>query len=121
MKKYQLLVIHIVDDQELKPKPWGDVALIDVENGRERKFFLDEDLVRRFQRNWTDYFTEIETVCAGRRIDYLRTTTQMPFDEFVLPDAAASEQRDVNLWFGPVPYALLLFFSPGCAAHSLSP
>jgi uncharacterized protein (DUF58 family) len=84
IKKYQLLVIHVLDDQEINPKPWGDVALNDVENRRERRLFLDVDLVRRFQQELTDYFTEIETVCSGRRIDYLRTTTQIPFDEFVL-------------------------------------
>ena len=83
-KRYQPLVIHIVDEQELQPKAWGDVALIDVEGGRERKFFLDDDLVRRFQAELASYFKEIETVCASRRIDYLRTTTQVPFDEFVL-------------------------------------
>jgi hypothetical protein len=45
---------------------------------------LDPDLVRRFQAELTNYFREIEMVCSGRRIDYLRTTTQIPFDEFVL-------------------------------------
>ena len=84
IKKYQLLVIHILDDQEINPKPWGDVALNDVEGQQERRLFLDLDLVRRFQQELTNYFREIEMVCSGRRIDYLRTTTQIPFDEFVL-------------------------------------
>src|ERR1044071_246150 len=83
-KRYQILVIHIVDTEETQPQPWGDVALMDVEAGRERKFFLDADLVRRFQTEMERYFTEIEAVCARRRIDYLRTATQVPFDEFVL-------------------------------------
>jgi len=83
-KRYQLLVIHIVDEQELHPEPWGDVALVDVEAGRERKFFLDADLVRRFEGELNGYFNEIETVCASRRIDYLRTSTRVPFEEFVL-------------------------------------
>jgi uncharacterized protein (DUF58 family) len=83
-KKYQLLVIHIVDAQEINPMPWGDVALNDVESGREQRCFLDVDLVRRFQTELANYFREIESVCSGRRIDYLRTTTQIPFEEFVL-------------------------------------
>jgi len=83
-KKYQLLVIHILDAQEINPTPWGDVALNDVESRRERRCFLDADLVRRFQAELTNYFREIERVCSSRRIDYLRTTTQIPFDEFVL-------------------------------------
>ena len=84
MKKYQLLVIHILDDQEMHPNPRGDVALNDVESHRERRLFLDADLVARFQEELTDYFTEIERICSSRRIDYLRTTTQTPFEEFVL-------------------------------------
>ena len=83
-KRYQLLVIHVVDEQELRPKAWGDVALADVEGGRERKFFLDDEMLRRFEMELASYFKEIETVCASRRIDYLRTSTQVPFDEFVL-------------------------------------
>jgi len=83
-KNYQLLVIHVIDQQELQPKARGDVALVDVEGGRERKFFLDHDLVRRFETELASYFSEIEAACAGRHIDYLRTTTQVPFDEFVL-------------------------------------
>ena len=84
IKKYQLLVIHILDDQEMHPNPRGDVALNDVESHRERRLFLDADLVRCFQEELANYFSEIERVCSGRRIDYLRTTTQVPFEEFVL-------------------------------------
>jgi uncharacterized protein (DUF58 family) len=83
-KKYQLLVIHVVDQDELQPRPWGDVALQDIEVGRERRCFLDADMVRRFQRELQSYFHDIEVFCASRRIDYLRTTTQTPFEDFVL-------------------------------------
>ena len=40
--------------------------------------------MRRFEQELADYFKEIETICASRKIDYLRTTTQVPFDDFVL-------------------------------------
>lgn len=83
-KKYQLLVIHIVDPQELNPESSGDVMMRDVENGCERRFFVDAQLKRRFQEELASYFDEIETVCASRGIDYLRTSTQVPFEEFVL-------------------------------------
>jgi uncharacterized protein (DUF58 family) len=83
-KKHQLLVIHLVAEDELKPRAAGDVALLDVEGGRERNFFLDANLVRRFEQELEHYFGEIESVCASRHADYLRTTTRTPFDEFVL-------------------------------------
>jgi uncharacterized protein (DUF58 family) len=83
-KKYQLLVIHLLDEEELSPPCRGEVALVDVEAGRERKVFLDTDLIRRFEREMDSYFGEIESVCSARAIDYLRTTTRVPFDDFVL-------------------------------------
>jgi uncharacterized protein (DUF58 family) len=83
-KRYQPLVIHIVDEQEIHPPARGDAALIDVEGGRERKMFLDAELVRRYELEVEAYFREIESMCAGRGIDYLRTSTSAPFDEFVL-------------------------------------
>ena len=83
-KRYQLMVIHVIDEQETQPEPCGDVALIDVEGGRERKLFLDAPLVRRYQLELAGYFKEIEAMCASRGIDYLRATTRVPFEEFVL-------------------------------------
>ena len=43
-----------------------------------------DELVRRYQTELAGYFGEIETLCAGRGIDYLRTTTALPFEDFVL-------------------------------------
>jgi uncharacterized protein (DUF58 family) len=83
-KRHQLLVIHIIDDQESGPEPRGDVALVDVESGRERKIFLSAELVRRYRSEFAAYCAELETMCSSRRIEYLRTTTAMPFEEFVL-------------------------------------
>ena len=83
-KKYQLLVIHILDERESHLEPWGDVSLFDVESEKERRLFLDADLVRRIHKEIQDYFEEIESFCSSRQMDYLRTTTQTPFDDFVL-------------------------------------
>lgn len=84
MKKNQLLVVHLIDEQESQPRSAGDVTLRDVEAGRERKVFLDAELVRRYGQELRRYLSEIESMCASHQIDYLRTTTRVPFDEFVL-------------------------------------
>ncbi|MEK6613479.1 MAG: DUF58 domain-containing protein [Candidatus Binatota bacterium] len=83
-KKYQVLVIHILDEGEIRLEPWGDVSLHDVENEREKRLFLDGDLVRRFHQELERYFEEISSFCLSRRMDYLRTTTKIPFEDFVL-------------------------------------
>jgi hypothetical protein len=83
-KKYQILIIHILDEEELQPGFLGDVALVDSEGSRERRLFVDAELARRFQEELANYFRDIESACASLGIDYLRTTTRVPFDEFVL-------------------------------------
>ncbi len=83
-KKYQVLVIHVLDEEELHPAFLGDVALVDAEGSRERRLFVDAELARRFQQELQGYFREIESVCASHGVDYLRTTTAVPFEEFVL-------------------------------------
>ena len=84
MKKHQILVVHIIDQQESSPSASGDITLRDVEGGHERKIFLDPELVRRYQQELHRYLGQIEAICASRQIDYLRTTTQIPFEDFVL-------------------------------------
>src|SRR3989338_787396 len=83
-KKYQLLVIHILDRAELGQEVSGDVLLSDVESAREKRIFLDAELVRRFREELERYFAEIESFCLNRRVDYLRTTTTTPIEDFVL-------------------------------------
>ena len=83
-KKYQILIIHILDEEEIEPRFLGDVALLDAEGSRERRVFVDAELARRFREELANYFRDIESVCASLGVDYLRTTTKVPFDEFVL-------------------------------------
>lgn len=83
-KANQVLVIHILDEAESLIEAQGDVSLWDVESERERKLFLDADMARRFQKEIRGYFEEIEGFCLNRGIDYLRTTTAIPFEDFVL-------------------------------------
>jgi hypothetical protein len=73
-----------LDEGELRPEARGEVSLLEVESNRERKLFLDEELARSFSAALEDYFQEIASFCIKREIDYLRATTAMPFEEFVL-------------------------------------
>jgi uncharacterized protein (DUF58 family) len=83
-KKYQILVVHVLEAEEMQPRLLGDIALVDAEGSRERRLYVDAELLRRFQQELTSYCNDIEAMCASHGIDYLRTTTQVPFDEFVL-------------------------------------
>jgi uncharacterized protein (DUF58 family) len=83
-QKYQVLVVHVLDGEEIEPGVLGEVALVDAEGQRERRLFVDAELARRFQEELALYFRDIESTCANLGVDYLRTTTRIAFDEFIL-------------------------------------
>jgi uncharacterized protein (DUF58 family) len=83
-KKYQPLIIHVLDEEDVEPRLIGDVALVDAEGKRERRLFVDAELARRFREELAIYFRDIEAACASLGCDYLRTTTSVPFDDFIL-------------------------------------
>lgn len=82
--KYDILVIHILAPGENAFRPQGDVSLVDAESEKERRLFFDSDLVRRFNEEIERYLGETASFCHRRSIDYLKTTTSIAFDEFVL-------------------------------------
>ncbi len=83
-RKDQVLVVHILDGGETRLEPLGDVTLIDVESERERRIFLDRSLVERFQAEVRRYLDETASFCLNHEMDYLRTETATPFEDFVL-------------------------------------
>ncbi|HEX2827814.1 MAG TPA: DUF58 domain-containing protein [Burkholderiales bacterium] len=83
-RRHQVLVVHVLDEQDIEPRVLGDVALVDAEGRRERRLFVDAELARRFQEELAAYFREIESACASLGAGYLRTTTSVAFDDFIL-------------------------------------
>ena len=83
-RRYQVLVIHILDRAELELPAAGAVSVRDVESGRERNVFLDADLTRLFREEVQRYLDEAKSFCLSRGVDYLRTTTDLPFEDLVL-------------------------------------
>lgn len=83
-KRHDVLLVHVLGDGETRLDPDGDVSLVDVETGRERRVFLDRDLADRFHREAEEFFAATQRFCEGRDMDYRRTTSDVPFDDFVL-------------------------------------
>jgi len=83
-RRDQVLVIHLLDRSEIRFEPLGDVSLVDVESGRERRLVLDRSLVNRFEAEVRRYLDDTEAYCLNRRMDYLRAETATPFEDFVL-------------------------------------
>lgn len=83
-QKYDLIVVHVLGEDDLRLEPRGDLSLIDVETDRERRVFLDRDLAQRFNAEVDRYLNEIKMFCQSRGIDYFRPNANDSFEEFIL-------------------------------------
>ncbi len=83
-RRFEVFLLHVVSEEELHPRLRGDLTLLDAEGGPSREVSLDRGALERYQVRLQEHFAEAERFCARHRIDYLRTSTAMPFQDLIL-------------------------------------
>jgi uncharacterized protein (DUF58 family) len=83
-RKYDVLVVQILDEAETRLHALGEVSVVDVESQKERAVFIDSQLGQRFHEEVQRYLAEAESFCHTHGIDYFRTVTTTPFEDLVL-------------------------------------
>ena len=81
---FQVAVLHVLAEDEIKPTLLGDLRIIDSESGEAKEMSVNPQLLARYQQTFDAFCAEIESFCHRYGIDYLRTSTAMPFEELVL-------------------------------------
>jgi uncharacterized protein (DUF58 family) len=83
-RRFEVFLLHVVSQEELQPGLLGDLTLVDAEGGTHRDVSVDRYALERYQARLATHFAEAEAFCARHRIDYLRTSTAVPFQELIL-------------------------------------
>lgn len=83
-RRYEVFLLHVVSEEELRPQLWGDLTLVDAEGGDSREVSVDRGALERYQARLHGHFAEAEQFCARHRIDYMRTSTVVPFQDLIL-------------------------------------
>ena len=83
-RRFDVVLIQVLDEEELEPTVRGAAALTDSESGRTERVTVDEELLALYRRNVAKYFAELEEFCLTHGIEYLRTTTDVPFEDLIL-------------------------------------
>ena len=78
------MAIHVVDQDEFEPRLTGSVRLTDIETGRERVVELDEDLLRRYRREFDLHLKRVERYCVDAEFGFARVDTSVRFDAAAL-------------------------------------
>ncbi len=83
-RRFEVFLLHVVSEEELRPHLRGDLTLVDSEGGPSREVSVDRGALERYQARLQEHFAEAERFCARHRIDYLRTSTAVPFQDLIL-------------------------------------
>jgi uncharacterized protein (DUF58 family) len=81
---YQVAALHVLAEDEIKPTLLGDLRIIDSETGEAKEMSVNPQLMARYQQTLDAFCAEIEGFCHRYGIDYLRTSTALPFEDLVL-------------------------------------
>ena len=82
--KFDPFVVHVVDQEEAKPKLAGDVLLYDCETGDEREVTVTAKVLERFEQVYRKYLDDIDRFCTSKQVPYIRADVTQPFDELIL-------------------------------------
>ncbi len=83
-RRFQVILLHVLDQEEVQPTLTGDLRLLDAETGEAREVSLSPRLLAQ-------YHTQLQTFCDGLQqtasrygMDYVRTSTSVPFEDVIL-------------------------------------
>jgi uncharacterized protein (DUF58 family) len=83
-RQFQVCAIQIMDESELNPAMVGDLKLVDSETGETREISISQGLLARYRKTVENYYDQMQKFCLRYGIDYLHTSTSMPFEDLIL-------------------------------------
>jgi len=82
--RYDVLLLQILDEEEVRPSYTGPVRLRDLETNHEQRLTIDEILLARYRERVQQWCRRIEEFCLKSQIEYLRASTLIPFEDLIL-------------------------------------
>ncbi len=83
-RNYDLYTVQVLSPEEMEPVLTGDLRLTDVEDDDVAEITVSRPLLQRYRRNLQAYCEGLKDYCTRRGVNYLFTSTQVPFDQVIL-------------------------------------
>lgn len=83
-RKFEVMLLHLLDEEEVEPSVTGDLLMIDSETGEQREVTVTQTLLRRYRQRFAEFCADIEGFCSRYGCGYMRITNKTPFEELIL-------------------------------------
>lgn len=83
-RRFQVVLLQILDPEEVAPTFLGDLRLVDAETGESREVSITPQVQNRYRAALNSFCTQLSDTANRHGMDYLRTTTDAPFEDLLL-------------------------------------
>lgn len=83
--RWQLLVLHLLDQRDLTPDLRGALELEDSESGQRLSLLLDEETLRAYKQHLATWREELLRACERRGATYVPMMSHWPLEQQVVP------------------------------------
>jgi uncharacterized protein (DUF58 family) len=83
--RWQVLVLHLLDQRELRPELTGPIELEDAETGQRLPITLDAVTLAAYRRNVAEWQERLAATCARRGATYAQVLAHWPLEQQVVP------------------------------------
>jgi len=83
--RWQTLVLHLLDQRELRPDLTGPIELEDAETGQRLPLTLDAATLAAYRRNVAAWQEHLAATCARRGATYAQVLAHWPLEQQVVP------------------------------------
>ncbi|NKC12706.1 MAG: DUF58 domain-containing protein [Gammaproteobacteria bacterium] len=81
---HDCVLVHLLSEDDIEPLLEGPLRLVDAETGAALNLSIDSDSRDAYRRRLQQRLSALESHCRRLRIEYLRVSTALPFEDVVL-------------------------------------
>ncbi len=83
-RRFQVVLLHVLDEEELHPTLTGDLRLVDSETGAVREVSISPHLLAQYEAQLQSFCAGLQALANRYSMDYVRASTGLPFEDVVL-------------------------------------
>jgi uncharacterized protein (DUF58 family) len=85
LPRWQVLVMHLLSNQEVKPTFEGDFEFEDIETAQNLPFYIDQVTLSQYRLRVKRWCAALESTCARQGTVYSRILSEWPLEQKVIP------------------------------------
>lgn len=83
-RRQDLLAVQVLSPHDIDPSLNGEITLVDAETREDRDITVTPALLAAYKAEFDTYCAEIERYCTLYGFGYVRTVTEIPFEDLIL-------------------------------------